>query len=68
MFRSTFRSSSGSSYSSLLKSLIKTVKDHMFGDAAAYRRVCVRDVQCREVRRLESMYLPTLHVTASPNM
>jgi hypothetical protein len=37
--------------SSLLKSLIKTVEVKFFGDAAAYRRVCVRAVQCRAVCR-----------------
>jgi hypothetical protein len=31
-----------------------------FGDAAAYRRVCVRDVQCQEVCGLQSTYLPTV--------
>jgi hypothetical protein len=35
MFRSIFRSSSGSSYCSLLKTLIKTVKSQIFGDVAA---------------------------------
>jgi hypothetical protein len=67
MSRSIFRSSTGSSYVPfksviktvrnqillmLLKSLIKTVRSHIFGNAAAYRRVCGRAVQCQEVCRL----------------
>jgi hypothetical protein len=44
MFRSIIRSSSGSSYSSLLKSLIKTMKGLFFGDATANRMMCVLDV------------------------